>query len=103
VATCLRRTTARRDRREAIFLDDRDRELFLETLGEACEKTGWQVHRIIGEELARRGWQESDSDALPQAAQQGDAYPNSVISRGSIWKMKSLRLERMASPPLLLR
>ena len=34
----------RGDRREAIFLDDRDRELFLETLGEACEKTDWQVH-----------------------------------------------------------
>jgi REP-associated tyrosine transposase len=34
----------RGDRREAIFKDDKDRELFLETLGQACEKTGWQVH-----------------------------------------------------------
>ena len=34
----------RGDRREAIFLDDRDREMFLETLGEACEKTDWQIH-----------------------------------------------------------
>src|ERR1700722_3207243 len=34
----------RGDRREAIFKDDRDRELFLETLGEACGKTDWQVH-----------------------------------------------------------
>src|ERR1051325_9443868 len=34
----------RGDRREAIFLSEQDRELFLETLGEACEKTGWQVH-----------------------------------------------------------
>ncbi|MBC8096461.1 MAG: transposase [Akkermansiaceae bacterium] len=34
----------RGDRREAIFLVDSDRELFLETLGQACEKTGWQVH-----------------------------------------------------------
>jgi hypothetical protein len=33
----------RGERREAIFLDDRDGELFLETLGEACEKTDWQV------------------------------------------------------------
>ena len=33
----------RGDRREAIFRDDRDRELFLETLGEACRKTGWVV------------------------------------------------------------
>jgi REP element-mobilizing transposase RayT len=34
----------RGDRRETIFVDDEDRELFLETLGEACEKTDWQVH-----------------------------------------------------------
>ena len=31
-------------RREAIFRDDRDRREFLEMLGEACGKTGWQVH-----------------------------------------------------------
>jgi REP element-mobilizing transposase RayT len=29
--------------REAIFRDDEDRQLFLETLGEACRKTGWEV------------------------------------------------------------
>jgi REP element-mobilizing transposase RayT len=34
----------RGDRREAIFRDDPDRRCFLDTLGEACEKTGWQVH-----------------------------------------------------------
>ena len=34
----------RGDRREAVFLDDQDRELFLDTLGEAGEKTDWQVH-----------------------------------------------------------
>jgi hypothetical protein len=33
----------RGDRREAIFLDDRDRELFVETLSETCEKTDWRV------------------------------------------------------------
>jgi len=34
----------RGDRREAIFKDDKDRQCFLATLGEACGKTGWQVH-----------------------------------------------------------
>jgi REP element-mobilizing transposase RayT len=33
----------RGDRREAIFRNDADRELFLATLGEACQKTDWQV------------------------------------------------------------
>ena len=32
------------DRREPNFLDDEDRKTFLRTLGEVCEKTGWQVH-----------------------------------------------------------
>ena len=34
----------RGDRQEDIFKDDRDRKSFLETLGECCAKTGWQVH-----------------------------------------------------------
>jgi len=33
----------RGDRREEIFYTDKDRELFLETLAETCERTGWQV------------------------------------------------------------
>jgi REP element-mobilizing transposase RayT len=36
----------RGDRREPIFRDDRDRKCFLETLGEACGKTDWQVHAL---------------------------------------------------------
>ncbi|MEY2507597.1 MAG: REP-associated tyrosine transposase [Verrucomicrobiota bacterium] len=35
---------SRGDRREAIFLSDGDRELFLETLGQVCGRSGWQVH-----------------------------------------------------------
>jgi putative transposase len=34
----------RGDRREPIFKDDRDREIFLDTLGQACLKTDWRVH-----------------------------------------------------------
>ena len=35
---------SRGDRREAIFVDDKDRGEFLRTLGQTCQKTGWQVH-----------------------------------------------------------
>ena len=35
---------SRGDRREAIFLDNKDRTEFLRTLGQACQKTAWQVH-----------------------------------------------------------
>lgn len=37
----------RGDRREPIFLDDADRQRFIETLGEAWAKTGWQVHAYV--------------------------------------------------------
>jgi REP element-mobilizing transposase RayT len=36
----------RGDRREPIFKDDEDHRRFLETLGEACGKTGWQVQAL---------------------------------------------------------
>jgi hypothetical protein len=35
---------ARGNQGQAIFADERDRKLWLATLGEACEKTGWRIH-----------------------------------------------------------
>lgn len=35
------------DRREAIFRDDGDRELFLKTVGNVCGRTGWRVHAYV--------------------------------------------------------
>jgi REP element-mobilizing transposase RayT len=35
---------SRGNRREDIFLDDVDRQDFLKTLAEGCQKTDWQVH-----------------------------------------------------------
>jgi putative transposase len=34
----------RGDHQERIFCDDDDRKVFLATLAEGCEKTGWQIH-----------------------------------------------------------
>ena len=36
----------RGDRQEPIFKDDKDRERFMETLGEACGKADWEVHAL---------------------------------------------------------
>ena len=38
---------SRGNRRGDIFVDDADRQRFLSTLAEACEKTAWQVHAYI--------------------------------------------------------
>ncbi len=38
---------ARGNQGRAIFEDDKDRQRFLETLGGACEKTGWRVHAYV--------------------------------------------------------
>ncbi len=38
---------ARGNRREAIFFDDDDRRIFLQSLAEACGQTGWLVHAWV--------------------------------------------------------
>jgi putative transposase len=38
---------ARGNQGQSIFGDDKDRQRFLETLGEACEKTGWWIHAYV--------------------------------------------------------
>lgn len=35
---------SRGNRRQEIYLDDVDRQDFLKTLAEACQKSGWQIH-----------------------------------------------------------
>ena len=37
----------RGDRREAIFADDADREVFLSTLAQMCQRTGMLVHSYV--------------------------------------------------------
>ena len=54
----------RGDRREPIFKDEEDRRRFLETLGQACAKTRWQVqayclvlnHFHLGSKPPRPTW-----------------------------------------------
>lgn len=38
---------SRGNRQDSIFLDDKDCETFINTLGEACMKTGWLVHAFV--------------------------------------------------------
>jgi len=38
---------ARGNHGQGVFQDDRDRQSFLEALGEACEKTGWRIHAYV--------------------------------------------------------
>jgi REP element-mobilizing transposase RayT len=38
---------ARGNQGQDIYADDRDRKLWLETLGQACEKTGWRIHAWV--------------------------------------------------------
>ena len=38
---------ARGSHGQSIFSDDPDRQRFLETLGEACQKTGWRIHGYV--------------------------------------------------------
>ena len=52
---------SRGDRREDIFLDDVDRQDFIKTLAEACQKTGWQVHVPARVVFGERGFPGGDA------------------------------------------
>ena len=49
---------ARGNQGRDIYADDRDRKLWLATLGEACEKTGWRI-RVTGRIRTSHLWAES--------------------------------------------
>ncbi|QBG48098.1 transposase [Verrucomicrobia bacterium S94] len=38
---------SRGNHQEAIYKDDKDCEVFLDTLGEACDRTGWRIHAFV--------------------------------------------------------
>ena len=38
---------SRGDRQNDIFRDDRDRDVFLDTLSEACQRQGWIIHAYV--------------------------------------------------------
>ncbi len=38
---------SRGNHQEAIYRDDRDCEMFLDTLDEACRRTGWRIHAFV--------------------------------------------------------
>ena len=47
---------ARGNQGRDIYADDRDRKLWLETLGEACAKTGWRIHAwVMGDVMSDAG------------------------------------------------
>jgi hypothetical protein len=50
---------ARGNQGRDIYADEPDRKLWLATLGEACEKTGWRIH----------GWLQSDAGHWPAEAE----------------------------------
>jgi hypothetical protein len=45
---------ARGNQGRAIYADERDRKLWLATLGEACEKTGWHIHARLKSDASHR-------------------------------------------------
>ena len=45
---------ARGNQGRDIYADERDRKLWLATLGEACEKTGWRIHARLKSDASHR-------------------------------------------------
>ena len=62
------------DRRELIFRDDPDRQRFLDTLAQACIKTGWQVHTY---------WQDLTPLAVPSCCRTTTTRSGSATSKSA--------------------
>ncbi len=68
--------TSRGDRGEDVFLDDVDRQDFLKTLAEACQKTGWQLHAYECQSPAPRVDAKSRSGCWHAIREGSGAKPN---------------------------
>ena len=94
------------NRREAIFHAAADRQRFLETLGEACDKTGWPVHAycliaeggtgaagVVGAGSGRAAKDRTAQSAHGVASATGDDDDDGVIARrlhmGSVNTLKN--------------
>ena len=74
---------SRGDCPENIFLDDVDRQDFLKTLAEACQKTGWQGSRLLShEQPLPRGARNPNANLVPGMA--GTRAPMPSVSTLSI-------------------
>lgn len=84
----------RGDQREAISHDGRECRLCLTTLGEACEKTGWQLHAwcITGNHFHL-------VSGLGRACRSGATRPRPYLSRQ--WNARRLHIgSAICVPPL---
>jgi len=76
----------RGNRLEAIFCDDRDREVFLKTLGEASERCGWRVHcyvqllEISAADLPKQPKGSAEKIALASVARQRTSVTNAWLA-----------------------
>jgi len=77
----------------------KDRRKFLETLGQACQKTSWQVHAYYlmeNEELKRRGWDRKRVEAAAQGrSEQGQVARR--LRKETLTQPKAKQLLRIAA------
>src|ERR1035437_1354846 len=84
----------RGDRREGIFADDQDRQRFLETLTEACQKTGWQVHAccLLGCLDPRVQLPGAEAEAAAGVSKCMTLFSSAPRRGGCRWARRGLRL-----------
>ena len=99
----------RGDRREAVFRDDRDRETFLRTLSQACERTGWRVHawvlmtnhyQVLMEAMTCFGMNEIDLMQLKRSDSRKLAIARLIRNRTSVpnqWIVRELSLGHVSN------
>ena len=71
---------SRGNRGEKVFRGDRERTLWLETLGEAVEKTGWRIHAYVL--MGRRARESGHCVAAPATHRSGEPVDRPAVVHG---------------------
>jgi hypothetical protein len=73
-----------------IYADERDRKLWLATLGEACEKTGWRIHAWVMMNKRAHGEAEAERLLARGLAALGLAEVQMAETRKGAWEKEIL-------------
>ena len=77
---------ARGDRREPIVYSASDREVFVETLGEACEQTGWQVFAwVLMENHYHLAMRTPEANLVAGMGWLQTAFSRRINTRNGLW------------------
>ena len=103
---------ARGNQGRAIFEDDKDRQRFVETLGEACGKAGWRLHAYVlmnnhyhllaetpeGNLVAGMKWLQGTTRSVTMAGTRALGICFKAVTKRCRWRRTTRAISRRSAP-----